>query len=122
MAGSKSSTAKSAAKASDATSSDASSEATTDAAKADMVKMKDFVALVTTGLVGTKKTTRDVVAATLAALGNSLKAGESFNLPPLGRGRVVKVSDGVITLKLRQGPAGKGEADGAKEALADTAE
>lgn len=122
MAGSKSSTPKSQGKPAGTVTDETTAGPATTAEKSDTMKMKGFIELVSTALVGTKKTTRDVVAATLAALGTTLKAGESFNLPPLGRGRVVKQTDGVITLKLRQGPGTKSDGGAAKEALAATEE
>ena len=126
MAASKSSSAKSAAKEETAVLADdaaiESAAESASSAKADVVKIKDFMVLVNTAMGGKKKAARDVVDATLTALGEAMATGKNFNLPPLGRGRVVKQADGMLTLKLRQGTPGKGKADAAKEPLAATEE
>ncbi|MES2664686.1 MAG: hypothetical protein V4712_01210 [Pseudomonadota bacterium] len=126
MAASKPSPAKSAAKDETAVLEDGAaieSEAEdASSAKADVVKIKDFMVLVNTAMGGKKKASRDVVDATLTALAEAMATGKNFILPPLGRGRVVKQADGVLTLKLRQITAAKGKGDTAKEPLAATEE
>jgi DNA-binding protein HU-alpha len=76
---------------------------------------------------GTKaKDIRATIEATLSELGKALDAGETLNLPPLGKLRITPAKaeggDGPMKLKLRRGAgtAPKKKAD--KEALADAGE
>jgi nucleoid DNA-binding protein len=66
-----------------------------------------------------KKGVKEVVEATLSRIGEALARGDELNLPGFGKVRVVKTDakDGtaIMTLKLRQGPAGSGQ-----KGLADT--
>lgn len=78
---------------------------------------------------GKKGTVKDIVEATLQALGDALRAGESLNLPPLGKARVAKAgamaADGkpaAMTIKLRAATAARGTAKVAKEGLAEAGE
>lgn len=69
---------------------------------------------------GKKKAVKEIVEATLSALGAALSKGEELNLPGLGKVRVVKSADkdgrAMMTLKLRG--TGQPKAKAAKEALA----
>lgn len=65
------------------------------------------------------KLVKDVVDATLAALGDALSMGEDLHLPPLGRARVSRTrgdNASMLIVKLRRG-GGKGK--GGKEGLAE---
>lgn len=98
-------------------------EATTaEAAKGDIVKMKEFMALVNSGLDGKNKVKREAIDAVLGAVAQMISKGDSFQLPTLGRGRVIKVADGMATLKLRLGGAEKPAGKDKKEPLADSPE
>jgi nucleoid DNA-binding protein len=58
-----------------------------------------------------KKAVRDIVEATLQALGEALTAGETLNVPPLGRLTVKREGKGAgaaMTIKVKRG-AKKGE-------------
>lgn len=71
------------------------------------LKVKDLVDQVV-GATGLKKPdAKKAVEATLAALGAAIAAKSGLTVPPLGKLRVVKASDGVVTLKLRLGGAAK---------------
>ena len=65
------------------------------------IRMKELVELVTTATGGKKSDVRRTVEATLAALGSALAVKAALNVPPLGKLRVAKSADGVLTLKLR---------------------
>ena len=78
---------------------------------------------------GKKGTVKDIVEATLQVLGDALRAGESLNLPPLGKARVAKAgamaADGkpaAMTIKLRAATAARGTGKVAKEGLAEAGE
>lgn len=90
---------------------------------APLLKKKELVARVVEALEGKKKgSVKDVVEATLAALGEALQKGESLNLPPFGKARVARTkgegADAMITLRLR-GAGEKIAPKGGKEALAE---
>jgi len=99
--------------------------------KADRVagpqlKKKDLVARVVATLDGKKKgQVKDIVEATLAALGEALQKGEALNLPPFGRARIAKSKGegktSSMTVKLR-GAGAKNAAKPPKQALAEAGE
>ncbi|GAB1363574.1 hypothetical protein MASR1M32_28100 [Rhodobacter sp.] len=84
------------------------------------IKIKDLVLRVTEATGGKKKDVKEIVEATLAALGDALGKGEDLNLPGLGRTRIAKTAEkdgaATLTLKVRRGAHKKKEA---KEPLAD---
>ena len=88
--------------------------------KAAVLRLKDLVDRVATA-TGTKKPeAKKSVEATLAAISTALQSGSTLALPPLGKLRVARKSGAVLTLKLRQGEAGKGgEKAGAKPLAED---
>ncbi len=91
-----------------------------------MTRVKDLVDRVSANSELKKKDVKTIIEAALAELAKSLDAGESLNLPPMGRIRVAnkRDADGAVfmTLKLRRG-AEKAAGDKApKEALADDGE
>lgn len=66
------------------------------------LKMKELVDRVVT-VTGTRRSqVKPVVEATLAHLGATLDEGKSFSLPGLGKARVAKVVDRMLTVKLRR--------------------
>ena len=96
------------------------------------VRRKQVVERVTAAVGANKGSVRDVVNATLAVLGEALKAGEALDLPAFGKARVAKpgkdngTKAGAMTIKLRPGTASseakpKGKKP-AKEALAEADE
>lgn len=80
---------------------------------AEVLKLKTLIAQVVEASGGRKKGTREIVEATLAALGTALSQGKHLNLPPLGKAKVgrqkgVAGDDGeLIVLKLRRGGAAR---------------
>jgi len=80
------------------------------AAPVTRLAKKEFVDRVAAASGARKKLAREIVEATLAALGDALSRGEDVVLPPLGRMRVSrsrdKASGEVLNIKLRRGPAG----------------
>lgn len=88
--------------------------------KAPSLRIKGLVDRVVEATGGKKKGVKEIVEATLNALGEALSKGEDLNLPGLGRTRIARSAekDGAshMTLKVRRGPHKKKEA---KEALAD---
>lgn len=90
---------------------------------APLLKKKELVARVVEALEGKKKgAVKEIVDATLAALGEALQKGESLNLPPFGKARVARTkgegSETMITLRLR-GAGEKNAPKAGKEALAE---
>lgn len=90
------------------------------------LKKKDLVARVVAALDGKKKgQVKDIVEATLAALGEALQKGESLNLPPFGKARIAKSKGegkaSSMTVKLR-GAGAKNAAKAPKQALAEVGE
>lgn len=65
----------------------------TDGTGAVLLRKKDFVERVVAASGAKKKDARDVIDATLKALGEALAAGESVVLPPFGRARVSRQVD-----------------------------
>lgn len=72
-----------------------------------MLKVKDLVDRVTDATDGKRAVVKDIVEATLAVLGRALDAGETLNLPPIGKIRVAKAvaegGTGAMTIKVRKG-------------------
>jgi nucleoid DNA-binding protein len=93
---------------------------------APQLKKKELVARVVAALDGKKKGgVKEIVEATLAAMGEALQKGESLNIPPFGRARVAKQkgegADQMTTLRLR-GAGSKNAPKGGKQALAEVGE
>lgn len=88
--------------------------------KPPSLRIKTLVDRVVESTGGKKKGVKELVEATLTALGEALSKGEDLNLPGFGRTRVARSTekDGAahMTLKVRRGPHKKKEA---KEPLAD---
>jgi hypothetical protein len=87
---------------------------------AEVLKMKAFLARVVEASGGKRKGVKEAVEATLGTLAAVIGGGGAFNLPPLGKGRIVKSADGVVTVKLRAPAARKKVAE--KEPLAEAGE
>jgi nucleoid DNA-binding protein len=91
-------------------------------AKGATLKMKDLVAQVTAASGGKKKGVKEIVEATLAALGDALSKGEAINLPGFGRAKVAHAEDKgagkPMTIKLKSQAAGAAKKP-KKEALAE---
>ncbi len=93
---------------------------------APQLKKKELVARVVAALDGRKKgNVKDIVEATLAALGEALQKGEALNLPPFGRARVSRQKGegaaSLTTVRLR-GAGTKNAPKGGKQALAEDGE
>lgn len=88
--------------------------------KAPALKIKDLVTRVAEATGGKRKGVKEMVEATLAALGDALSKGEDLNLPGLGRTRIARMAEkdggSLMTLKVRRGVHKKKEA---KEPLAE---
>lgn len=94
--------------------------------KPDQLKKKELIERVVAAIGGKKKAgVKEVVEATLSALGEALQKGETLNLPPFGKARIAKASgEGAkaqLTVKLR-GAGEKKTAKPAKDALAEAGE
>jgi nucleoid DNA-binding protein len=91
-----------------------------------VVKVKDLIERVVSTSDQNKREVRVIVEATLLELGKALEAGESLNLPPLGKLRIAnqrRDDQGVaMTLKLRRGSENKQGKKAEKEALAEVGE
>jgi len=90
------------------------------------LKKKELVARVVAALDGKKKGgVKEIVEATLAAMGEALQKGESLNIPPFGRARVARQkgegADQMTTVRLR-GAGSKNAPKAPKEALAEVGE
>ncbi|MCU0803175.1 MAG: HU family DNA-binding protein [Rhodobacteraceae bacterium] len=89
------------------------------------LKMKDLVAQVSDAAGGRKKGVKEIVEATLTALGAALGKGDAINLPGFGRAKVAHPEDKgtgkPMTIKLRSQPAAAARKAG-KEGLAEAAE
>jgi nucleoid DNA-binding protein len=74
---------------------------------------------------GKKKGVKEIVEATLAALGNALAKGEAVNLPGFGRAKVAHAEDKgagkPMTIKMKSQPAGAPKKP-KKETLAEPVE
>lgn len=88
--------------------------------KGPTMKIKELVERVTAATGAKKKDVKEIVEATLSALGDGLEKGEELNLPGLGRARVARSAEkdgtSLMTLKVRRGAHKKKDA---KEPLAD---
>ena len=96
----------------------------TGADRAVALKLRELVSRVAEVTGGKKKGVKEIVEATLAALGDALAKGEELNLPGVGKVRVAKSVDregrSMMTLKVRGVGAAKSKEP--KQALADTEE
>jgi len=85
-------------------------------------RLKDLIERVVAETGAKRNAVKPVVEATLKALGQAFDAGDHLTLPPLGRARVNRSKDtaggAMLTIKLRRGGAGKGQADPADDPLA----
>jgi DNA-binding protein HU-alpha len=92
-------------------------------AKAPSLKIRDLVTRVVDATGNKKKDVKELVEATLKALGDALSAGEDLNLPGLGRARVARRTEkdgaSLMTLKVKRGPHRNKHAD---EPLAEDVE
>lgn len=99
-------------------------EAADRAERANALKLRELVGRVVEATGGKKKGVKEIVEATLTALGNALANGEELNLPGVGKVRVAKSVDregrSMMTLKVRGGGAPKAKEP--KEALAEAEE
>jgi uncharacterized membrane protein YgcG len=72
-----------------------------------VLKVKDLVDRVTEATDGNRGQIKGIVEATLAVLARALDAGETLNLPPIGKIRVAKPvaegTTGAMTVKVRKG-------------------
>ncbi|MGL4319784.1 MAG: HU family DNA-binding protein [Paracoccaceae bacterium] len=91
-------------------------------AKSATLKMKDLIAQVTEAAGGKKKGVKEIVEATLAALGAALSKGDAINLPGFGRARVAHAEDKgagkPMTIKLKTQGTAAAKKPG-KQGLAD---
>ncbi len=89
---------------------------------ASALKVKTLVDQVVAVSGGKKKGVKEIIDATLAAMGAALSRGESLNLPPLGKAKVSRQTEKsgaeLIVVKFKRGGAGAGRNKAAKEALA----
>ena len=90
-----------------------------------VLSRKALIEQVSATVGGKKGTVKDIVEATLKSIGDALRAGDSLNLPPLGKARVAKAgptgADGkpaALTIKLRAHTTAPAAKKPAKEALA----
>jgi nucleoid DNA-binding protein len=95
-------------------------------AKGAGLKMKDLVEQVAKAAAGGKKKgVKEIVEATLAALGDALAKGEAVNLPGFGRAKVAHAEDKgagkPMTIKMKSQPAGAPKKP-KKETLAEPVE
>lgn len=88
------------------------------------LKLRELVSRVSDTTGGKKKDVKEIVEATLTALGEALAKGEELNLPGVGKVRVAKSADkegrSLMTLKVRSAGAGKKKEP--REALAEADE
>ncbi|MBI1170707.1 hypothetical protein GC209_04835 [bacterium] len=98
-------------------------EAAAPAAKANAaLKLKALIDRVTETSGAKRKDVKTVVEATLIQLGEALARGEAMNLPGLGHLRVARKATPempTMTLKLRQGEAGKGKSGETDDSASD---
>ncbi len=110
--------AETAADATDATATEGGAE------RAVSLKLRELVERVAETTGAKKKGVKEIVEATLTALGDALAKGEELNLPGVGKVRVAKSVDregrSMMTLKVRGNGAPKQKQP--KEALADAEE
>jgi nucleoid DNA-binding protein len=90
--------------------------------KANTLKIKDVLEQVAKSQGGKKKGMKEVVEATLTALGAAFTRGDAVNLPGFGRARVAQPEDAAagkpMTIKLKSGMA-TGAKQGRKQGLAE---
>lgn len=90
--------------------------------KANTLKIKDVLEQVATSQGGKKKGMKEVVEATLTALGAAFARGDAVNLPGFGRARVAQAEDAAAgkpaTIKLKSG-TGNAQKKLGKQGLAD---
>jgi DNA-binding protein HU-alpha len=92
------------------------------AATAPALKLKDLVERVAAATGAKKPEAKRSVEAVLAAISAALKSGADLSLPPLGKLRIARTTGSVLTLKLRQAGAGKGDEKAGAKPLADDGE
>ena len=92
--------------------------------RAGALKLRELVGRVVDATGGKKKGVKEIVEATLTALGAALAKGEELNLPGVGKVRVAKSADregrSMMTLKVRG--TGTPKPKEPKEALAEAEE
>ncbi|WP_175482034.1 HU family DNA-binding protein [Gemmobacter aquatilis] len=95
----------------------------------EVLKTKDLVTLVVQATGINRKGVREVVDATLAAIGDALSKGQDLNLPPLGKAKVGRQkgkTDGdgeLLVVKLKRGGEKKpGKKAGKKDVTEGVAE
>lgn len=92
--------------------------------RAAALKLRELVTRVTDATGGKKKGVKEIVEATLTALGDALAQGQELNLPGVGKVRVAKSVDregrSMMTLKVRG--TGTPKPKDAKQALAEAGE
>jgi nucleoid DNA-binding protein len=85
---------------------------------ANALKKKELIDQIATSTGAKKPQVRDIVEATLAALGNALSQGTMLNLPPFGKAKVTRATDAgsgkPMTIKLH-----RAQAVNPKQSLAD---
>lgn len=83
-------------------------EDATAAARGPSLRIRDLVTRVTEATGGKRKDVKEMVEATLKALGDAMAAGEDMNLPGFGRTRITRSAekDGAshLTMKVKRGP------------------
>jgi nucleoid DNA-binding protein len=90
--------------------------------KANTLKIKDVLDQVAKSQGGKKKGMKEVVEATLSALGAAFARGDAVNLPGFGRARVAQAEDAAagkpMTIKMKSG-TGNAQKKPGKQGLAD---
>lgn len=90
--------------------------------KANTLKIKDVLEQVASSQGGKKKGMKEVVEATLTALGAAFARGDAVNLPGFGRARVAQAEDLAagkpMTIKMKSG-TGNAQKKLGKQGLAD---
>jgi nucleoid DNA-binding protein len=93
--------------------------------KANVLKIKDVLDQVAKSQGGKKKGMKEVVEATLTALGAAFARGDAVNLPGFGRARVAQAEDTLagkpMTIKMKSG-TGNAQKKPGKQGLADLGE
>lgn len=93
------------------------------ASSAPALKIKDLIDKVVVATGAKKADVRQIVDATLSALGDALSNGDTLNLPPLGRAKVSRAGDAgsgkAMTVKLRRPVAAGSGRSGLQQSLAD---
>ncbi len=86
---------------------------------ANVMKTRNLVDKVALATGAKKKGLKEIVEATLAALGDALTRGDDLNLPPLGKAKVNRQRDiatggEVLIVRIRRGGGGGGKGDDAQ--------